>query len=265
MTRRRVSYVAAVAVLLILMPGWSARGGDAACSKCGPGVHWLDSCAAGPDSINNMSALVGLDLDLDPLCGSDTTVPVSGPVAIQRSAPLNISVNFPSIDGPPGHVGPDVIDTEIVSMTLTGGGMTLRAGAGSGVGGLGSLVQATKGVIEETTSDPALADSFFDVFFELDVGGGLYVYNQTPARIQSTISCDPPNTVYIQITNCVPLYTSPTPGTGIHVANLARFEQDTNLPAEPVPTVSTWGLVIMVLLLLVGGKVYFNRRQAMTA
>jgi len=33
----------------------------------------------------------------------------------------------------------------------------------------------------------------------------------------------------------------------------------------PIPTVSEWGLVIMALMLLVGGKVYFGRRQAVTA
>lgn len=33
----------------------------------------------------------------------------------------------------------------------------------------------------------------------------------------------------------------------------------------PIPTVSEWGLVIMALLLLVGGKVYFGRRQVATA
>jgi hypothetical protein len=33
----------------------------------------------------------------------------------------------------------------------------------------------------------------------------------------------------------------------------------------PIPTVSEWGLVIMALLLLVGGKVYFGRRQTATA
>jgi hypothetical protein len=33
----------------------------------------------------------------------------------------------------------------------------------------------------------------------------------------------------------------------------------------PIPTVSEWGLVIMALLLLVGGKVYFGRRQTAIA
>ena len=34
---------------------------------------------------------------------------------------------------------------------------------------------------------------------------------------------------------------------------------------EPIPTVSQWGIAIMALLLLIGGKVYFSRRRAMQA
>ena len=31
---------------------------------------------------------------------------------------------------------------------------------------------------------------------------------------------------------------------------------------EGIPTVSAWGLIIMTLLLLAGGKIYFRRRPA---
>ncbi len=34
------------------------------------------------------------------------------------------------------------------------------------------------------------------------------------------------------------------------------------LPPPPIPTVSEWGLVVLALLLLAGGKVYFSRRRA---
>ena len=33
----------------------------------------------------------------------------------------------------------------------------------------------------------------------------------------------------------------------------------------PIPAVSEWGLVILALLLLAGGKVYFNRRRRAAA
>ena len=34
---------------------------------------------------------------------------------------------------------------------------------------------------------------------------------------------------------------------------------------DEIPTVSTWGLIVMALLLLIGGKVYFSRRRATQA
>ena len=36
------------------------------------------------------------------------------------------------------------------------------------------------------------------------------------------------------------------------------------LPVPPIPTVSEWGLIVLALLLLIGGKIYFGRRHSMT-
>ena len=36
-------------------------------------------------------------------------------------------------------------------------------------------------------------------------------------------------------------------------------------PKKEIPTLSQWGLVVMTLLLLVGGKIYFNRRHRVRA
>ena len=36
-------------------------------------------------------------------------------------------------------------------------------------------------------------------------------------------------------------------------------------PELPIPTVSEWGLVVLTLLLLIGAKIYFGRRQTPTA
>ena len=44
-----------------------------------------------------------------------------------------------------------------------------------------------------------------------------------------------------------------------------RDENGTPDCVEQVPTLSAWGLVILALLLLAGGKIYFGRRRAMTA
>jgi hypothetical protein len=182
------------------------------CVFCGPGPHFIDTCAGGDDYLPS-SALVGIDTTLD--CLADTNLVMFGPVKVHRSDPLDDSLNFPGTRPVDGHL--DVIDTEIVSMHLTGGGVVLTAGAGHGQGG---VLAASLGNMAELPTDPALAESFFDVFFEVDLGGGNYVYNQTPLRVQTPVTCIPPFQDYIHVQDCVELWTSPTPGEGTHVANL---------------------------------------------
>jgi hypothetical protein len=126
----------------------------------------------------------------------------------------------------------DVIDTEIVGMTLTGGGMTLIAGAGRGA----QPLSASLGNMAEQPANPSLADSFFDVFFEIDIGGGNRLYNQAPLRVTAVIDCIPPKAIYVHPNQCVPLYTSPTPGQGVHVANLTNANHTTFPgPCDPPP------------------------------
>lgn len=76
------------------------------------------------------------------------------------------------------------------------------------------------------------ADSFFDVFFEVSFSGQL-LYNQAPLRIESTIDCFPPDATYAPPQGCIPLYTSPNPGEGVHLANLVRANLDV-FPPPPV-------------------------------
>src|SRR5262249_34166309 len=123
----------------------------------------------------------------------------------------------------------DVIDTEILGMALTGGGYALRAGAGQGAG---ATLPASKGTIVEQPGDATHADSFFDVFFEVAVPGGTYVYNQAPLRVSSVIDCLPPHASYVPPDQVVPLYTSPIPGQGTHVANLVSARHTVG-PQEP--------------------------------
>jgi len=188
---------------------------------CGPGPHWIDSCAGGVDRIESSTVLAEIDLDFDPFCAPDATLILDGPVFINRSAALDDSVNFPGEALVDGHR--DVIDTEIVSMQLVGGGATLRAGAGQGVGPFGGLLAASKGAIVEQATNNALGDSFFEVFFEIDLGGGTFVYNQQPALVEAVLEKVPPkDKEYLHLRDCVGLFTSPVPGRGIHVANLAH-------------------------------------------
>lgn len=194
------------------------------CVDCGPGPHWIDLplCPAGDDYMPS-GALVGVDTNLD--CVRDMNLVMGGPVRVRRSAPRDDSANYPGTRPVDGHF--DVIDTEIIAMTLTGSGVTLVAGAG-----LGSIPLApTRGNFAEQPGNPNLADSFFDVFFEVDLGGGNRLYNQTPLLLESVIDCVPPHAIYAHPTICIPLYTSPIAGQGVHVANLVTA----NHTPFPVP------------------------------
>jgi hypothetical protein len=71
----------------------------------------------------------------------------------------------------------------------------------------------------------------------------MFVYNQTPLRLSTEIFCVPPgNAAYLHPTGCIPLYTSPFPGVGVHVANLTRAEHSVNLGPAPVED-GTWGMI----------------------
>jgi hypothetical protein len=261
MDPRRIIAIAigCAGVVLLWTPPVMAQ--DTPCSQCGPGAHWVDDCAAGQDQIANHGAVVGIDLDLDPNCTEDVSLVLTpcgaNLLIIGRSGPRDDSVNFPGLRPVDGHL--DVIDTEIVQLCLTGGGVTLIAGAGLGQGG---VLSPSLGAIAELGADNTKAESFFDVFFEVDLGGGLFAYNQSPMRIAvgpSGITCVPPQASYIHPTGCLPLYDSSIPGQGMLMANLVTAQH--NVYPLPIPTVSEWGLIVMTLLLLTAGMVVFGRRR----
>ena len=191
---------------------------DEPCEDGGPGPHWVDNTPAGLDQVPS-GALVGIDTDLD--CIADTSLVLFGPVTITRTDPLDDSANFPGLRQIDEHL--DVIDTEMIFMSLSGGGISLTAGAGQGQG---SVLSNTFGAIAEDPTDPLSADSFFDVFFEVDVGSGQYLYNHSALQVNvpGRIGCVPPDASYIHPTGCLELYTDPT--GGVHVANLVSADHD---------------------------------------
>ncbi|UCE19653.1 MAG: hypothetical protein JSV84_04720, partial [Gemmatimonadota bacterium] len=201
-------------------------GCEEPCDDCGPGSHWIDVCAAGTDFMGS-GALVTIDLDLDPFCEPDAILELSGPVVVNRTGPLDDSVIFPGTRPIDGHL--DVIDTEIISMSLSGGGVTLTAGAGHGQGG---VLAPSLGTAAEMPADPFWVESFFDVFFEVDLGGGMYAYNHTPLRVNSEIDCVPPGADFTSPIVCLPLYNSPSPGQGEIVAQIVWVDHFT-FPEPP--------------------------------
>ncbi|MBM3223452.1 MAG: PEP-CTERM sorting domain-containing protein [Candidatus Tectomicrobia bacterium] len=157
---------------------------------CGPGAHWVDGCTSGNDSFPSVATL-GLDLNLDNI--ADMSVVLAGPTTIFRGNP-----QAGSDPNDPQH--PSKINTEIVSLLLSGGGITVRAGDG-----VGNLLQDgalhSPGMIIEKTGpgtqgcgdpiDPFFACSFFDVFFEVDGPFGT-LRNRDPLRIAAMIDEVPP-------------------------------------------------------------------------
>jgi len=182
---------------------------ESAALSCGPGPHWIDGCTSPDTDHLNTGAVLGLDLPGDGLWPLDLTQPdvnlvMFGPTTVDRAAASDTSTNFPGAFGSSADFHNDIIDIELVALSLTGGGITVTAGAGLGNGG---VLPPSKGVIVEDPSDNTLAQSFFDVFFEVDLGGGLYLYNQIPLTVQSEIDRVPPNAAYHHvITSPIPLY-----------------------------------------------------------
>jgi len=120
----------------------SAEAASVSCT----GSNWVNTCPAGNDSFPSVAKL-SLDLDFDGI--ADLKPRLSGPVNVTRGS---------AVDG--------TIETEIFDFTLTGDGFTVIAGDGNG-----NLVSDgplfTRGQITEQSPGSVLADSFFDVFAEI--------------------------------------------------------------------------------------------------
>ncbi|UCC30105.1 MAG: hypothetical protein JSU86_18145, partial [Phycisphaerales bacterium] len=192
---------------------------DGPCDGCGPGSHWVDQCRPG-DDLMVTGAIIGIAMDDD--CVVNTSLRLHGPVHVRRSDPRDDSIQFPGLRPLDGHL--DVIDTEIVSMSLTDGLVTLTAGGGLGQGG---ILRRSNGAIAEQRADNLLADSFFDVFFEVDLGGGVYAYNREPLRVYAKINCVPPDATYIHPRECIMLWDTPVEGEGRIVAYLVQADHST--------------------------------------
>ena len=242
-----VIVVTALAVLVTSFSSDRVSAAEPVCGPGGPGIHWVDNCNfVGPkkaDIINPSTALVGIDLDGD--CGRDVNLILTGPVTVNRQTTSDDSLNFPGaspVDGHPLGPGLDVIDTEIANMALTGltnlGLVTLRVGKGTP--GINPLVSNSFGAIVEQSpppgaGGPTLADSFFDVFFEVEVDPPgppppfkLYNHPQLPDALgrtglvlEAVIDRVPPLAVYFHPKPlCLDLFDAPDdPNTAVVEGN----------------------------------------------
>jgi len=194
-----------------------------------------------------------------------------------------------------GGLGAREIHTELRSLNLTtGSGASVRAGAAA------SARPRSFGEVESLSGsgNPANdfpADSFFDVFVEVDIPGfgsipNLVVYNQSPLIVRnSNVMNLPPQVVYIHGgAPAVPIVFRDDDPVGPprrwwagqrlgwlvlagHGADMVAGQENLFLPAYQaapemaiVPTVTSWGLLAMVLLLLSAGTVVVSRRRGAT-
>ena len=131
----------------------------------------------GEDEFPVSAAQLGIDLTLDGI--PDTEIAAEGPFLVHRSAPQ------------PGSDGRRVIQTEIVAMELTGssalGPVTIR---------LNPDRRSTGQIVGKAPEQDFPADSFFDIFVTIEVGGQNLV-NQTAIRVEAVITEIPPKiTIY---------------------------------------------------------------------
>lgn len=150
---------------------WGAVTPAAASSVCGPGAHWIDACPAGIDLFAVTDGVHTVEIFGFGVFNLQTV----GPTTVWRGAGLTV----------PDHH----IDTELVSLQLVGGGLTLTAGDGV-ADGLCSGPLCSMGRITEQSGDPFVADSFFDIFFELQgppLGPLGPLHNAAPCKMEAVI------------------------------------------------------------------------------
>jgi len=220
-------------------------------------LNWINTCLPGTDHIPNSSITVGVNPVEGGGCEKETELWFQGPVAIERLDPA----------------GSGVIQMEIVEMHLTGaGGITLIAGPELDTAWLPDL--RSLGTITQD-GDGIHADSAFNVYFEIDLGGGLYGYNRVgdPLPLSAVDhTCVPPDVNFEPPAEyCIPVYTTPealeTDTPIAHVTFQAGpggervCEHD--IYTDPIPTVSQWGLAVLTLLVLAAGTVVLRRNRAL--
>jgi len=118
------------------------------------------------------------------------------------------------------------VETQLVSLNLTDGAVTLSLQSDrKSPGQIEELVDNTPGTLDLDPFAPGDADSFFDVFFEIDIGGAV-LHNEQALRIQSVITEKPPIARYTHIVfgpAPVELYDANGNPTGVFVVKAEHY------------------------------------------
>ncbi|MFQ6092289.1 MAG: hypothetical protein ACE5OR_06345, partial [bacterium] len=154
-------------------PDQADEDGDNYGDACDPDTTVCEEFPPEGDDHFNTSLTVGLIIAGSP----QMNMTLTGPTTVHRSDPYD-----------PGDCRRQ-IDTEILQLDLVDGGVTIRQ----------SPVKPSLGQIKAKAGQGCAdycADSFFDVFFEIETMMGT-LHNEQPLLMQSVICCIPPVAVYL--------------------------------------------------------------------
>lgn len=210
--------IALVAVAVLLL----GAAGQLNADTFGPGDHWVDTVTQGTDIMNTHGQLTVTVFTVPP---ATYTFGLDGPTEVWHD---NVRDTPDPLD--PGHF--NYIDAEMVSINMAGntplGPVTMVAGDGVG-NGISDGPLFSPGRIVEDPGDPALADSFFDVFFELGVPGmGVTVFNKASCPMLAKIDRVPPVRFVYVSQEPIDLYNKDDPNG----PPVARLEEGRHTP-EP--------------------------------
>ncbi len=200
----RVSPLLLIVLALSALPAFQAS----ATPFCGGGAHWMDTCGGDTDFFPSTTAIITTDLM--------GTTNMAGPTTIVRQSASDTSTNFPGFSGSSLDAHLDVIDMEIVLLSLTStSGPTIVLTAGTALTPGGVFLLPSLGVIVEDAGDSTLALSHFELFFELDVTSiiaGLYLYNHDPHIMETIINGVPAGGTHVPPAGNTLLYDAPVGG-----------------------------------------------------
>lgn len=172
--------------LAVAVASWGVIAPAAAAPVCGPGAHWVDACPTGTDVLPFTEGVHTIDI----FGLGQFTLTMSGPTTVWRGA---------------GATSPDHhIDTEIVSLQLVGGGLTLTAGDGVGNGTCDGPL-CSLGRITEQGGDSTMADSFFDIFFEIQGTPFGPLHNNVVCKMEAVLDQVPPKPLTTYICSTAPI------------------------------------------------------------
>ncbi len=173
----------------------------------------------GPLPVCNTFPAAGIDiLDTRADVSVEFINPPLGPESMTLRGPTVIQRGNPSDPGD----GRDVIDTEIIAMSLTG------TAFGANIKMTESPTLNSGGQIKaQNSSNSFPADSFFDVFVEIDTPIGR-LHNNDPLTMRQIIDCIPPyRAIYLPaVTLTLPLFN----GQGQEVARLTHAKHQVGNP-----------------------------------